>query len=326
MSPAVFEREVAPAFQPLILRGVVRHWPAVRSALQAPAAAAEYLGRFYKGRPVEAFVGPADIAGRFFYSDDLSGFNFEKQQGPLTGVLDYLTGKGAEEGARSVYVGAASVPDCLPGFTAENPLPLLGQRPAVPRIWIGNRTSVSTHFDMSDNIAAVVAGRRRFILFPPDQVANLYVGPIDHTMAGQPASMVSVQEPDFERFPRFREALEHAMVGELEPGDAIYVPSLWWHQVDALSSFNILINYWWNDGPPDAGSPFEAMVHGLFAIGHMPRDRREAWRAMFNHYVFQRGGHPAEHLPVELRGVLGPPSPQLHARIRQFLLQALGRR
>jgi hypothetical protein len=47
---------------------------------------------------------------------------------------------------------------------------------------------------------------------------------------------------------------------------------------------------------------------------------------MFNHYVFQRGGHPAEHLPVELRGVLGPPSPQLHARIRQFLLQALGRR
>ncbi|HEX9954286.1 MAG TPA: cupin-like domain-containing protein [Allosphingosinicella sp.] len=235
VDPAVFEREVAPAFQPLVMRGAVRHWPAVQSALQSPSAAADYLGRFYNGRPVEAFVGLADIVGRFFYSDDLSGFNFEKQQGALTGVLDYLTGKGAEDGARSVYVGAASVPDCLPGFTAENPLPLLGQRPAVPRIWIGNRTSVSTHFDMSDNIAAVVAGRRRFVLFPPDQVANLYVGPIDHTMAGQPASMVSVQDPDFERFPRFREALEHAMVAELEPGDAIYVPSLWWHQVDALA-------------------------------------------------------------------------------------------
>ena len=121
----------------------------------------------------------------------------------------------------------------------------------MPRIWIGNRSLVSTHFDLSDNIACVVAGRRRFTLFPPEQLPNLYVGPLDHTMAGQPASMVELNAPDFERFPRFREALAAAVTAELEPGDAIYIPTLWWHQIEALAPFNILVNYWWEDAPPD---------------------------------------------------------------------------
>jgi hypothetical protein len=323
---AIFANEVVPAFQPLVMRGLIRDWPAVQHASASPRSAADYLAGFYNGRPVEAFVGAPEIGGRFFYDSDLAGFNFEKQQGQLSNVLDYLTGTGGQDGARSVYVGAAPVADILPGFAAENALPLLAGRHAPPRIWIGNRTSVSAHFDMSDNIAAIVAGTRRFILFPPDQVANLYVGPIDHTVAGQPASMVPAHDPDLARFPKFREAMASAMVAELGPGDAIYVPSLWWHQVDALAPFNILLNYWWSDAPPDAGSPFDAMVHGLFAINHLPEARRTAWRAMFDHYVFQRGGDPAEHLPPDRRGVLGPPTPQLHARIRQFLLQALGRR
>ncbi|WP_204333426.1 cupin-like domain-containing protein, partial [Proteus mirabilis] len=84
-----------------------------------------------------------------------------------------------------------------------------------------NRTSISTHFDASDNIACVAAGRRRFTLFPPDQTANLYIGPLDHNVAGQPLSMVDMATPDFARFPRFREALAAARTAELEPGDAI---------------------------------------------------------------------------------------------------------
>ena len=84
-------------------------------------------------------------------------------------------------------------PTCSRGSTADNRLELLPPELARPRIWLGNRSEVSAHFDLSDNIACVVAGRRRFTLFPPDQVANLYVGPLDHTMAGQPASMVAAQ-------------------------------------------------------------------------------------------------------------------------------------
>jgi hypothetical protein len=214
----------------------------------------------------------------------------------------------------------------LPGFAARNPMPLLDESIAVPRIWIGNRSVVSTHFDLSDNIACVVAGRRRFTLFPPDQLPNLYVGPLDHTMAGQPASMVELNAPDFERFPRFREALGAAFTAELEPGDAIYIPTLWWHQIEALSPFNILINYWWEDAPPDRGSMFEAMVHAIFAAGTMPPERLEAWRLWFDHYVFRKHGDPAAHLAPAHRGILGESTPPLRQRLRQFLMRTLGGR
>ena len=322
-----FSEEIVPSYRPAILKGLVKDWPAVRAASDSADEAARYLGGFYRGAQVEAFVGRPEIGGRFFYSSNMAGFNFQKQPARLTDVLGYLAADGQKEGAAAVYVGAAPVPECLPGFEVANPLPLLADKPAVPRIWIGNRTSVSTHFDLSDNIACVVSGRRRFILFPPDQLPNLYVGPLDHTMAGQPASMVSVHQPDFELYPRFREALDAALVAELEPGDAIYVPTLWWHHVDALTPFNILVNYWWETGAGDSGSPFEAMAHGILAISHLPEPQRQAWRGMFDHYVFRPTGEdPAAHLPPAHRGILGAPTPELRARMKQFLLRALSRR
>jgi hypothetical protein len=138
--------------------------------------------------------------------------------------------------------------------------------------------------------------------------------------------MVSVHSPDFERYPKFREALDAAIVAELEPGDAIYVPTLWWHHVDALTPFNILVNYWWDDAPADAGSPFEALAHGILTIGALPEARREEWRILFDHYVFRKNGDPAAHLAPEHRGILGTSTPQLRARMKQFLMNALSRR
>jgi hypothetical protein len=227
--------------------------------------------------------------------------------------------------APAVYIGSVPTAEILPGFDRDNCMSLLPPELAAPRIWVGNRSEVSAHFDLSDNIACVVAGRRRFTLFPPDQVANLYVGPLDHTMAGQPASMAPLKAPDFDRFPRFREALAAARTAELEPGDVIYIPTLWWHHVEALSAFNVLVNYWWEDPPANAGGAFEAMVHGIMAVSYLPAERRRAWRAMFDHYVLRPDGEPMAHLPPEHRGILAPPTPQLRERIRQFLLRSLSR-
>ena len=74
----------------------------------------------------------------------------------------------------------------------------------LPRIWLGNAITTPTHLDEWNNIGCVVAGRRRFTLFPPEQIANLYIGPLDFAPTGAPMSLVSLHEPDFERFPRFR--------------------------------------------------------------------------------------------------------------------------
>jgi hypothetical protein len=323
---ASFAREVLPAYRPVVLKGVVKNWPVVGEAAASARQASQYLARFYNGMPVEAFVGPPEIRGRFFYRGDMSGFNFEKRHARMTDVVEHLADSVETENRPALYVGAAPIPDCLPGFDTENSLPLIADKVAVPRIWIGNDISVTTHYDLSDNIACVAAGRRRFILFPPDQLNNLYVGPLDRTMAGQPASMVSVHDPDFDRYPRFREALAAAQVAELEAGDAIYVPPLWWHHVDSLSTFNILVNYWWDEAPADAGSPFECLAHGLLTISHLPDARREAWRTLFDHYVFRKNGDPVAHLAPEHRSILGESTPQLRARIKQFVLQALTRR
>ena len=201
-------------------------------------------------------------------------------------------------------------------------MPLLDGVP--PRLWIGNAVTISTHYDVADNIACVVAGRRRFTLFPPEQVGNLYVGPLEHTISGQPVSMVDLDAPDHDRFPRFAEAQAAALVADLEPGDAIYVPTLWWHHVRSAERFNLLVNYWWS-GERD-GSAFECLMHGLLAIRDLPEAERESWRAFFDHFVFRPPADAVEHLPVEARGVLGPRSPARASLIREFLVRALTRR
>ncbi|MES2444850.1 MAG: cupin-like domain-containing protein [Pseudomonadota bacterium] len=316
--------EVVSAYRPMVLRGLGRDWPAVAAARTSPAALAAYLARFDSGAPVEAFIGPPAMQGRYFYADDMRGFNFERRKGPLAQVLEFLVRTADNPEAPCFYVGATPVPMTLPGFDAANPMPLFARENAVPRAWIGNRSTVTTHFDTSDNIALVVAGRRRFTLFPPEQLGNLYVGPLDHTMAGQPTSMVSLDAPDLARYPRFADAMAAAFTAELEPGDAIYIPSLWWHHVQALAPVNMLLNYW-ADPPPEAGSPFDAMIYGILSIAALPEPRRAAWRSFFDHYVFRTGHDPVAHIAPEHRGVLADPTPELRERIRQFLVRGLNR-
>jgi hypothetical protein len=145
-------------------------------------------------------------------------------------------------------VQSALIADCLPRFADENRLPVLD--PTVqPRIWFGSAVTTPTHFDESNNVACVVAGTRRFTLFPPEQIANLYVGPLGHAPTGTPISLASLANPDFKQFPRLREALANAFVAVLEPGDALYIPALWWHHVESLAKYNILVNYWWKGNP-----------------------------------------------------------------------------
>lgn len=319
-------RGLAARAEPAVLRGAAADWPAVAAARESVEAGCRYLLGFDHGAPVEAFIGPPEIKGRFFYARDMKGFNFQRRKGRFGEVLAYIARLAELARPPSVYVGAAPLPECLPGFAERNRLALLDGTDVVPRIWLGNESVVSTHFDQSDNVAVVVAGRRRVTLFPPAQLPNLYIGPLDHNMAGQPTSMVSLKDPDFELYPRFRDALAEARVVELEPGDALYIPALWWHNIEALSPFNILVNHWWDDAPPGAAAPFEALVHAMLALGDLPPARRAAWRTMFDHYAFRENGDPAEHLAPEHRGILATPTPALRDRIRQFLLRGLGRR
>jgi hypothetical protein len=318
---ARFNAEIEARHEPAILRGLVSSWPAVAASRRSTNALVDYLTSRDNQARVRAFLGQPSIRGRYFYSPSIDGFNFAPAETTLSTLLKTLLDP--VEKQRSIYMGSTGTSHMLPRFASENPMPLLDPSQAEPRIWIGNDSRVAPHYDEADNIACVVGGRRRFILFPTEQVENLYVGPLDRTIAGQPISMVDLDSPDYERFPKFREAERHALVAELEPGDAIYIPALWWHAVQATGDVNVLVNYWWTDHAPDGGSPMHALGHGLLTISHLPEHKRKAWRVLFDHYVFKANGEPADHIPEPARGILGRSTPELRRVIKQFLMRAL---
>jgi hypothetical protein len=285
-----FRAGIAPRYEPAVLRGVVAHWPAVRAARESPAVFCSYLAARDAGAPVDALRTPPSAKGRIFYNEALTGFNYDHERITITEVVERIVKYAAMHNPPAIAAQSAPVADCLPAFAGENPLDLVAPSVA-PRIWLGSAVVTPAHFDESSNVACVAAGRRRFTLFPPDQVANLHIGPLGFAPTGTPISLVSFREPDFERFPRFREALAHARVAELEPGDAIYIPPLWWHHVESLDRLNALVNYWWKGAPGAPVNPpsaIEALHLALRTFGAMPAEQRAAWRAIFTDFVFDR--------------------------------------
>lgn len=313
------------AGQPVVLRQLVGDWPLVAAAGDGDRALVDYLTRNAADKPVRAIMAPARERGRFFYNPDLSGFNFQAGQGRIEALLQDMLTASALDDAPAMAVQSQDLAELFPDIARENVLALLP--PVRPRIWIGNRIRVAPHYDVKENIACCVAGRRRFTLFPPDQIANLYPGPFELTPAGTPVSMVDPLAPDLERYPRFARAWDTARQATLAPGDAIYIPYCWWHGVESLDAVNVLVNYWWTEGQPEGiGGAYDALLHALLALRHLPPDQREAWRTMLDYYVFERAGDPAAHLPPSAQGVLGPASPELFARMRAIIQASLSRR
>ena len=310
--------------EPLLLRGLVNHWPAVRAARRSVSAADEYIRRFYQGATVGAFFAPPESGGRIFYNEDMSGFNYQPVMLKLDQVLDRIQRHQADEYPPAVYVGSTTVDTCLPGFRQENDIDL-GELDPLVSIWLGNRTRVGAHFDSPDNLACCVAGRRRFILFPPEELENLYVGPLDFTPAGQSLSLVDFHRPDFEKYPRFEKALRNARLAELEPGDAIFIPSMWWHHVEALDRFNVLINYWWKRNPEFMGDPKHVLIHALLSLRDLPLEQRKAWQNVFRFYVFEFDEELVSHIPENRRGILSAIDDTKARKLRAHLLNNLNR-
>ena len=309
---------------PLVLRGLVADWPLVRAARGGAGQADAYLRRFYRDATVLASHSPPGTGGRIFYNDDLSGFNFTSQMVRFDQVLDALLAHLDAADPPTLYVGSTTVDTCLPGLRAENDVDL-GARDPLASIWIGNRTRIPAHYDVPDNLACVAAGRRRFTLFPPEQLKNLYVGPLDFTPAGQSVSLVDFARPDFERFPLFAEALRHAQAAELEPGDALFIPSMWWHHVEGLEPFNILINYWWRQSPAWMDTPASTLSLALMTLRDLPPAQRAAWKEIFRHYVFDSDGGEAAHIPPAARHSLAPLDDDAARMLRAQILRRLNR-
>lgn len=317
------------AQQPVILKGVARGWPLVQAGQAGAEAAIAYLAAFDAGRQVVGFTGDPAICGRFGYDAEVRGLNFTSERTALTPFLDRVRAHLGDPHAPSLYIGSTDLDTYLPGLRSANDLVLndamFAAHPPLVSIWLGNRTTAAAHYDMSNNIACCMVGRRRFTLFPPDQVANLYPGPLEPTPGGQVVTMVDLANPDFDRFPRARDAIAAAQVAELEPGDILFYPAMWWHQVEAIDGFNAMINYWWNTSPAFMDTPQNTLLHALLSLRDRPEPEKQAWRSLFDYYVFGPATQAGAHLPEHARGALGPLDEIGARRLRARLLQRLNR-
>jgi len=324
MDRATFEREIVPKGEPAVFRGLVADWSVVRAGQAGPQSLAQMLRDAATDEPFQAWFGPPEIEGRFNYDAELSGFNFERKLATVDQLLELLLRQLGHEKPYSMYAGGIPIPKHLPSLVSAIPVNMLDMtRETLISLWIGNRTHTTTHWDQSQNLACVVAGRRRFTLFPPKELKNLYVGPLDFTLAGQPTSLVDIDAPDLETYPQFTEALKTAQRAELDPGDALYIPALWWHDVLSLQDFGSLINFWWRDAEPPLLSPIYALYHAVITLKDLPPNELAAWRNMFDHYVFGDNGDPVVHLPEPARGILRQRTPELVARVKKLLSDAL---
>ena len=324
LTPDSLPEEILASTEPVLLKGMVQSWPLVQAARRSAAAADEYIRQFNQDVTVGAFFGEPAAGGRVFYNENLTGVNYQPTIVKLDIVLDKIQKHINDTHPPSFYIGSTSIDDCLPGLRAENDIEF-GDIDPLASIWIGNRTRVAAHYDEPDNIACCAVGRRRFILFPPGELRNLYIGPLDFTPAGQTISMVDFDEPDFDKFPKFRDALKSARVAELEPGDAIFVPSMWWHHVESLDGFNVLVNYWWRQSPGFMDTPANVLQHALLSLRDLPENQRKAWQEIFNFYVFEFDKDTVAHIPKPRRGVLDPIDELTARKIRAKLLNKLNR-
>ena len=122
-----------------------------------------------------------------------------------------------------------------------------------------------------------------------------------------------------------RAALESAQTAELEPGDAIFIPSMWWHHIEALDSLNVLVNYWWRQSPSFMDSPINALMLAIMTVRDLPKAQRDAWYNLFRHYVFEADENTASHIPEAARRVLAPMDEEAARELRARLLQRLNR-
>lgn len=214
-------RAHARAGLPFVITGLVERWP-LRSL--TPAQLGERFGEV----PVRARVG--DYVGTAFAPDRAM------RDMLLRDYLDLVADPGpAGSGMLPPYVGNLE----LRALNAMCHWPGWFERMGPPRFWLGPAGTVTPlHCDYDDNIFAQVWGRKRITLAPPHHEPFLYVREANPVLFGSP---VDAEAPDFARHPLAREALLVECV--VEPGEALYVPAGWYHQVRALE-FSLSVNRW----------------------------------------------------------------------------------
>lgn len=159
-----------------------------------------------------------------------------------------------------------------------------------------------THFDEQHGIMAQVQGSKSVTLLPPDAYTAMYPFPVTHV--ADRSAMADIAAPNLTRFPRLAVVLPHLVTAELHPGDALYVPPMWWHRVEHADQMSTSIGFWFEDvGDVHNGSAFSPTI--------VARIRRNLEKVLLEEVGQSRFAAEARGLVVHLEaGRLGMPQLQ----------------
>jgi lysine-specific demethylase 8 len=108
-------------------------------------------------------------------------------------------------------------------------------------LWIGAAGNISAlHFDYVNNLLCQVHGEKRIVLYSPEQSEYLY--PFSKDSCIPFVAQVDIDHPRYSEFPRFIKARQTEAT--LGPGDILFIPNGWWHQVYSRS-FSISVTFWY---------------------------------------------------------------------------------
>ena len=223
-----FQRCYVASRRPVVLRGMIRDWPAMhRWSL-------DYLGTAYATTPVVTLRAES---GRVIMNSERGAVE-ERMQ-----LRDFIAALHTGADDRYLTSRMSALPESL---RRDAPLPLYCACASWhnSNLWIGPAGTIAClHRDLADNLHGVVSGRKRFTLVAPRQSSLVYPNGLFHSFPN--GCRVDVEHPDFRRFPRLRGV--ETLVAELEPGDAIYIPRRWWHHARTLA-VSVSVNFWWASG------------------------------------------------------------------------------
>jgi len=221
--------------RPLVIGGAMKRWPALKRWTP------EYLKRKVGGAVVE-YQGGRTANARFEMEKER-----HRRAGPFDAFIDqisqpdagndtYLTAFNSARNRAALQVLAGDLGE-LDGFLTSG---------ADGMLWIGpGGTFTPLHHDLTNNFIAQVVGRKRLLLAPPSEAGKLHNNRHVFSEIGD----LETSGLSLERFPRLEELRLFPV--ELEPGDILFVPIGWWHQVRALD-FSVTLTYtnfvWPNDG------------------------------------------------------------------------------
>ncbi|MFF3334810.1 cupin-like domain-containing protein [Streptomyces sp. NPDC002888] len=238
--------------EPLTRASVLTTTPVVIRGTDALGAMRKWTPEYISERlgDREMPVSIADADGAFRYNlDAREGLRYESMPGSRLAAEFRDTSSG-----RRISMQQMSIPGALPELHGELIVPPFVPSEAITDInlWMASGASnTPLHYDNMNNLFAQLAGTKRFLLFNPAQSDLLYPGPLD--IRTRHLSRVDVKAPDLQQFPRFEQAEYWEAV--VEPGDLLFLPAFWWHQVSAQDEASVSVNYWWRADVRDCVCP-----------------------------------------------------------------------